>query len=181
MTEMLRFNEGKPRLSLFPATSYQLLLDGAKGDFLPMVEAVTRILEYGSNKYEVHNWKKSGSWLKCADSALRHYWAGHQVEVNDEESGLPHLAHYACNLCFLYEFVTYETGTDDRWREYGAPKFRPMFADDVELSVINFMMWLDGGPKDYLELAIIHIAAWFSKEDNEDAMQYFTGEAIPHV
>lgn len=80
---------GKPQLTLVPR---RILYDIAK------------VRQYGTEKYgDPENWKKV-EVERYRDAAFRHFMAylddPHGV---DEESGLPHLAHLACNIAFLCE------------------------------------------------------------------------------
>lgn len=82
---------GKPKLTLVPR---QILYD------------VARVREYGVNKYPeggTDNWKQV-EVERYRDAAFRHFMAylDHPDGV-DEESGLPHLWHLACNVAFLCE------------------------------------------------------------------------------
>lgn len=78
---------GKPQLSLVPTK---------------ILEAIARVREYGNRKY-----KSKGNWKtveieRYRDAAFRH-WAQYidDPKSRDEESGLPHLWHVACNISFL--------------------------------------------------------------------------------
>lgn len=80
---------GKPRVSLVPS---QIIFD------------IARIREYGNKKYPEggkDNWKRV-EVERYRDAAYRHLLAyiddPHGV---DEESGMPHLWHLACNVAFL--------------------------------------------------------------------------------
>lgn len=80
---------GKPRLTLVPR---QIIFD------------IARVREYGNNKYhDPDNWKTVEK-ERYRDAAFRHFMA-YLDEPNgvDAESGLPHLAHLACNIAFLCE------------------------------------------------------------------------------
>ena len=82
---------GKPRLSLVPM---QILYD------------IAVIREYGCNKYPdggPENWKQVKP-ERYRDAMLRHMIAYIQDPQSvDNESGLKHLAHMACNIAFLCE------------------------------------------------------------------------------
>lgn len=85
-------------------------------DLLPLqpIWDVGRVLSYGSIKYADRNWEKGMRWSRCWGSALRHlfkWWMGEQC---DNESGLPHLAHAACNIMYLQHYESHKVGTDDR-------------------------------------------------------------------
>lgn len=82
--------------------------DGGKRDFtlLPWasVEEIVKVLEFGAQKYERDNWKKvEDAQHRYTKAALRHLVAYTQGEVNDPESGLPHLAHLGCCVLFLLD------------------------------------------------------------------------------
>lgn len=74
-----------------------------------IIRAIARVRMYGTNKYhDPDNWKKV-SKQRYKDAAFRHFLAYlDNPDGNDEESGLPHLWHLACNVAFLCE--DYEKG-----------------------------------------------------------------------
>lgn len=79
---------GKPRPTLVPVS---------------LVSAVTAIREYGCRKYhDPDNWRKVEP-QRYKDALYRHWLAYLGGEEKDQESGLPHLWHMACNLAFLIE------------------------------------------------------------------------------
>lgn len=167
MNEMMRDNSGKPRVSIFPPVVYQLFLANVSaGKENAFIHAVVEILDFGATKYDLHNWKKAGSWHKCADSAIRHFMKWRAGEEIDQESGLPHLAHYACNLCFLYEFSVYNTGTDDRWHGYDSLYTVEFAANEPHLSMQSLLNWLDGGGRGYLEEALLEMVEWFHSHES---------------
>ncbi len=102
MTELLRWKSqkrnqtikadaGKPRLTLVPSE---------------IIYAVAAIREYGVSKYGeqgAHDWDKV-EVERYRDAAYRH-WLKYLANPasRDEESGLPHLWHLACNIAFLCE------------------------------------------------------------------------------
>lgn len=71
-----------------------------------IIYAIAKIREYGVNKYPdggVDNWKQV-EVERYRDAAFRHFMAYlDDPEGVDEESGLPHLWHLACNIAFLCE------------------------------------------------------------------------------
>ena len=80
---------GKPQLSLVPS---QIIRD------------IARVREYGNKKYgDPENWKTVEP-ERYRDAAYRHLlsYIDNPAGV-DEESGLPHLWHLACNVAFLCE------------------------------------------------------------------------------
>lgn len=65
---------------------------------------IAKIREYGNNKYgDPENWRTVEK-ERYRDAAFRHFMA-YIDDPNgvDEESGLPHLSHLACNIAFLCE------------------------------------------------------------------------------
>ena len=80
---------GKPRPTLVP---------------ISLIEAVTAVREYGCRKYHgPENWRQVEP-QRYRDALYRH-WLAYLVDPAgvDEESGLPHLWHLACNAAFLIE------------------------------------------------------------------------------
>lgn len=65
---------------------------------------IAAIREYGTEKYgDPDNWKKVVP-QRYRDAAFRHFLEYlDDPEGLDEESGLPHLWHLACNIAFLCE------------------------------------------------------------------------------
>lgn len=86
---------GKPRLSLVPSE---------------IIRDIARVREYGNDKYgDPENWKTVEP-ERYRDAAYRHLLAYIDSPAGiDEESGLPHLWHLACNIAFLCEM---EKGVD---------------------------------------------------------------------
>jgi hypothetical protein len=98
-TKALRFNAGKIMMSLVPAS---------------LARYVGAVMTYGAKKYAPHNWRKGFPWSSIVDSLERHLAAWKDGEDDDPESGLPHLAHIACNVAFLIEHYDAGLGVDDR-------------------------------------------------------------------
>ncbi len=94
-TNGVRFNEGKPRWSL---VHYQSMV--------PMI----RVLEYGAEKYDDHNWKKGLVPVEVLECLQRHVAALMDGEEFDKESGQPHIGHILCNAMFYSYFTTTEEG-----------------------------------------------------------------------
>ena len=71
-----------------------------------IIWAIAAIREYGNAKYPdggPDNWKQVEP-QRYRDAAFRHFLAYlDNPSGNDEESGLPHLWHLACNIAFLIE------------------------------------------------------------------------------
>lgn len=89
--QMAKADSGKPRLTLVPT---QIIFDIAK------------VREYGNKKYPEggpDNWKKV-EVQRYRDAAFRHFIAYlNDPKGADEESGIKHLSHLACNIAFLCE------------------------------------------------------------------------------
>ena len=80
---------GKPKLTLVP---HQIIYD------------IARVREYGNGKYgDPENWK-TVEIERYRDAAFRHLLKYlNDPKGVDDESGLTHLAHLACNVAFLCE------------------------------------------------------------------------------
>jgi hypothetical protein len=84
-----RYNKGKPRLGLIPPQ---------------IIEGLGYVLAFGAEKYDENNWKKGLTDEECLSSCLRHITKFQRGEMYDDESGIHHLAHAACNLAFMMYF-----------------------------------------------------------------------------
>ena len=90
LSEGTKHDQGKLRLDLIP----------------PEVErALGEILTFGAEKYADRNWEKGINYNRVYGALRRHLLAWLSGEINDPESGKPHLWHALCCLAFL---VTYE-------------------------------------------------------------------------
>lgn len=89
MNQDIKADAGKPMLTLVPR---EILYD------------VARVREYGVEKYgRKESWRDVES-ERYRDAAFRHFLAYlDDPKGKDEESGLPHLWHLACNIAFLCE------------------------------------------------------------------------------
>ena len=79
-----------------------------------MLDGVAAVLACGVKKYGERDWEKGLLWGNTLASTMRHLIAWMQREELDEESGLPHLDHAACNIMFLCAFAHRGIGTDSR-------------------------------------------------------------------
>lgn len=83
--------EGKPVLSLVP-----------RG----IVECIAKVRDYGNKKYgSLDGWKQMARqdyWEACLRHAEK---ARNDIDAVDEESGLPHIWHLACDLSFILSGV----------------------------------------------------------------------------
>lgn len=95
-----------------PSDSLGAKYDGGKllfraltrGLALPL-RAVAAVLTYGALKYKEDSWQHVPNGKERYESALdRHLNAWKAGEKCDDESGLPHIAHAACNALFLLWF-----------------------------------------------------------------------------
>lgn len=86
----IKADKGKPKLHLVP---------------WEIVNAIAVVREYGVKKYgDKESWK-SVEAERYIDALLRHTIAfAEDPEGMDVESGLPHIAHVACNVAFLCDF-----------------------------------------------------------------------------
>lgn len=67
-------------------------------------EMICRVLQSGSAKYGVWNWRLSSVEMQTYVSAIkRHLAAIHRGEWHDLESGLPHIAHIAASCCIVMD------------------------------------------------------------------------------
>lgn len=87
--QSVKADAGKPRLSLVPRA---------------IIWDIAAIREYGNKKYhDPENWRQVEA-QRYRDAAYRHFMRYlDDPEGMDEESGLPHLWHLACNIAFLCE------------------------------------------------------------------------------
>lgn len=104
LTSAIKHDSGKPPMSLLSRTA---------------LEEISKVLEFGANKYAADNWRKGFKWRRTLDAAMRHLTAFMDGEDVDPESGLSHLAHLGCNIMFLLEFQKTHPELDDRYK----PKF----------------------------------------------------------
>lgn len=76
-------------------------------DLLPVepIRAVLKVLAFGAKLYGEHNWQLvANAKSRYYAAALRHltdYFCGQRI---DKDSGLPTLAHAACDVLFLLWF-----------------------------------------------------------------------------
>lgn len=71
-------------------------------DMANAIEHVSAVLCYGAEKYEERGWKNVDP-NRYVDAMYRHRLNIAKGELKDEESGLLHLAHIACNTMFLLQ------------------------------------------------------------------------------
>lgn len=79
-------------------------------DLIPWkpLEYVVRVVTFGAAKYGPANWQSLADARNRYFAALQRHLAAYRMgELFDPETGLPHLAHAACNCLFLmwYDLV----------------------------------------------------------------------------
>lgn len=97
----VKYDQDKPNMSL---------LDGYA------IEQLTRVLDFGAQKYAAHNWRGGIKKSRLIAAALRHLFAYLRGEDTDPESGLSHVAHAMCCCMFLLG-LEHHPELDDRWKE----------------------------------------------------------------
>lgn len=90
----IKYDQNKHKLSQFPREA---------------MEAVCEVMEYGARKYEKGSWNRVDV-QRYIDAAARHLYAMQDINENgkecinlakkDEESGIEHLYHLACNVVY---------------------------------------------------------------------------------
>lgn len=84
-------------------------------DMAEAIEHVSAVLTYGAEKYEERGWKTVHP-DRYIDAMYRHRLAFTQGEDYDKESGLHHLAHFACNAMFLLQMELVAKGKPEpKW------------------------------------------------------------------
>ncbi len=131
----LRYNEGKPALHKEPRERFDRsgraleLWDWFYGRRLDLpqlcFESPEPVFAFGAKKYTSGNYLKGMKFSIVVDSALRHLVAYEQGldgdrynprshKDIDQESGLTHYAHLACNWTMLIVYLSADLGIDDR-------------------------------------------------------------------
>lgn len=76
-----------------------------------IIREIAKVRMYGNAKYPeggAENWKRVEK-ERYMDAAFRHFLSYLDDPTGvDEESGLPHLSHLACNIAFLCEMENWE-------------------------------------------------------------------------
>ena len=94
-----RLNEGKPRIDLVEPL---------------LIIEIAKVMTIGAEKYGDRNWEKGFKWSTVYASLQRHILAWYSGEDTDQESGLSHLSHAACNIMMLIHHNKYKKELDDR-------------------------------------------------------------------
>ena len=99
----LRYNQGKLRYDLVHPYAHKEMV---------------RVLTKGAEKYAERNWEKGMRWSDIIASAKRHLAAIEAGEDYDQEDGILHAAHLACNAHFLTAYYQIYPQGDDRPHNY---------------------------------------------------------------
>jgi hypothetical protein len=88
-------------------------------DLLPwdVLDEVARLYEFGTHKYDDHNWRKGFKWSLSFAALMRHARAFWEGEDTDPETQCHHLASVVFHALALMWFQAHEKGTDDRYVE----------------------------------------------------------------
>lgn len=116
----LRYNKGKLRYDLVHPEAH---------------EEMVEVLTLGANKYFDRNWENGLTWTSVVASLKRHVAAWEKGEDFDPETGLPHMAHAACNVHFLSAFRYIFPQGDDRPRRIFK---RPRIGLDIDGVLADF-------------------------------------------
>ena len=95
----VKHDEGKRRLELVPWDA---------------INEITKVLEFGANKYSDNNWCRGAAWSRYWSACMRHLTAWWMGESNDAETGYSHLAHAGCCIVFLIAYEKRGIGDDNR-------------------------------------------------------------------
>jgi hypothetical protein len=95
----LRFNEGKPQLSLIDLRS---------------LEPMARVMEFGAGKYERNNWMKGRPVTDLLDCLMRHIAAFQRKEDVDPESKQPVIGHILANAMLISQTLQEHPELDNR-------------------------------------------------------------------
>jgi hypothetical protein len=67
----------------------------------PALEQVLKVMMFGAKKYSEYNWQHVKPPMRYWSAAMRHMIADRNGKECDDETGLLHLAHAACDILFL--------------------------------------------------------------------------------
>ena len=76
--------------------------------------AVAAVLGYGAAKYADRNWERGMNWSRPYAALMRHMDAWWTRDDRDDDTGMSHLWHAACNIAMLIAFEARQHGADDR-------------------------------------------------------------------
>lgn len=95
----IKHDSGKPKLSYLP---YDALVE------------VARVMEFGAQKYDKHNYKKGMEYTRLIDAAFRHLHQFNDGIDLDDESSYNHIAHSISNLLMLMWMIKNKPEMDNR-------------------------------------------------------------------
>lgn len=119
MTKAMKFDDGKPPIDL---VDKELIIEVAK------------ILGYGAEKYEAHNWRTGLPLTRYYSAAMRHLMAWNDGEDVDPESGLSHISHAACNMMFILRLMKDKPELDNRPKIYMNPSLPDSGLSETEVA-----------------------------------------------
>ncbi len=100
----MKFDTGKP------------MMDLVRPEF---TEGVAKVLTFGAQKYEAHNWAKGIQYSRIVAALDRHMNEIKKGNWYDAESGLPHIDHVGCCVMFLSCFMKWNrTDLNDLFTSY---------------------------------------------------------------
>jgi hypothetical protein len=94
-------DNGKPPIDLVPTG---------------IIRGIARVLAHGAEKYGRHNWRGGLACSRLYAAMQRHLMAWLDNADLDEDSGLQHLDHAACELAFLIDTLKTRPDLDDRYK-----------------------------------------------------------------
>lgn len=100
-TEGKKFDQNKPRMDLLDPEH---------------LEEIARVLTFGAEKYDAHNWRKGIDVSRLVAAAYRHLGAINRGEDIDPESGISHVGHLGCCVMFLGWTIAHLPERDDRYK-----------------------------------------------------------------
>lgn len=78
--------------------------------------SVSNVGDFGAEKYGQWNYKAGMPWMKLLGSCSRHLFHFILGIDNDEESGLPHMAHLVYNALMILDYMETHKELDDRYK-----------------------------------------------------------------
>lgn len=90
MSQGTKHDDGKPTFHLLPWAT---------------LAEVNKVLEFGTVKYKVNDWRKGFKYVRLFNACFRHMTSWLLGEDKDPETGLSHVAHAICCLLFLLTFI----------------------------------------------------------------------------
>lgn len=92
------------------------------------VRCITKILAFGSRKYQPRNWENGMNWDRLFRAAIEHLTSWFQTGKPDPETGYSHLWHAGCCVLFLIAYELRGIGNDNR----------PLSEDDGDTELLDF-------------------------------------------